>query len=221
LSYPERWRCVSRLGASLVAWTPSSLPRMGPKRATPDVGQPPPAVRGARPAVSARHNARGVAFVPCSLASPEQEGSPLRVRSNSCRTLLFDFSFDVGSPLARVGSAFPTRAEPRPRQASRRQGARPAWRRRPTMVGRPCGWCASGPASSECGGSGQASRVHRTRRQTGPDPHETAYARTFSIPGVGGRSAPRQGSTAVVRSCAHVFGAGTRTVAFGFFPLTR
>src|SRR5262249_17854321 len=28
-SYPERWPCVSRLGASLVAQTPWSLPRMG------------------------------------------------------------------------------------------------------------------------------------------------------------------------------------------------
>ena len=28
LSYPEPWRCVSRLGTSLVAQTPSSLPRM-------------------------------------------------------------------------------------------------------------------------------------------------------------------------------------------------
>ena len=28
LSYPERWRCVSRLGASMVAQTPWSLPRM-------------------------------------------------------------------------------------------------------------------------------------------------------------------------------------------------
>ena len=27
-SYPERWRCVSRLGAPLVAQTPSRLPRM-------------------------------------------------------------------------------------------------------------------------------------------------------------------------------------------------
>src|SRR6516165_3328208 len=28
LGYPERWRCVSRLGASMVVETPSSLPRM-------------------------------------------------------------------------------------------------------------------------------------------------------------------------------------------------
>jgi hypothetical protein len=27
-SYPERWWCVSRLGASMVAQTPASLPRM-------------------------------------------------------------------------------------------------------------------------------------------------------------------------------------------------
>src|SRR5262245_52666847 len=29
LSYPESWRCVSWLGASVVAQTPSSLPRRG------------------------------------------------------------------------------------------------------------------------------------------------------------------------------------------------
>src|SRR5262245_17131199 len=28
LSYPERWRCVSRLGASMVAQIPASLPRI-------------------------------------------------------------------------------------------------------------------------------------------------------------------------------------------------